>query len=487
MFFCLIGALTAKPYAFTIRPWELQNVETIDIFDSLCSNIRIDFKSSDIIRILPINNEFINDEWISDKTRFGYDSLKRWRFIYPMYKNNDIFYQTSWNKLFQILRKKIKIDIFNSLIIKTGPFIDIETLICIQNFADKNNKIILNNESNLNFDLVNYFLNIKQLKKNKIYLFIGNNLRIENPLVNIQFRKLSKIKSILFVYIGVKCETTFNMLHIGTNLKILKNILEGKHYFIKMMHIFLNNKVNILKIFQDKFWIIFGKDFINRINSIETNKILQNSINDKFFYTFLQESVGKINLLHLGVQNFKILNKNKVNLYYIIGCENIKNFNDNDFIIFQGHHNDKIRKWFNLILPTITWIEKSSLYFNSFGFLQKSNFVFMYPYKTRLDWKVLKMMSIVFNIEMSIVHSFSIYKRFNELTPEFKNSIFNYKKFTKYNIKYCKKYCKNFYILDEYPFVNYYPFYCFINSVERSSKILTSVVFKLKKEQSNFY
>lgn len=109
MFLNLIGALTAKPYAFTIRPWELQNIETIDIFDSLCSNIRIDFKNSNIIRILPINNEFINNEWISDKTRFGYDSLKRWRFIYPMFKNNNIFYQTSWNVLFKILKKKLRL------------------------------------------------------------------------------------------------------------------------------------------------------------------------------------------------------------------------------------------------------------------------------------------------------------------------------------------------------------------------------------------
>ena len=130
---------------------------------------------------------------------------------------------------------------------------------------------------------------------------------------------------------------------------------------------------------------IFGKDFVNRININNVNKFLQNCNTNNFFFTFLTESVGKINLLSLGIKNFKIFNKNKINLYYILGCENLKNFNYNDFIIFQGHHNDKIRKWSNVILPTVTWIEKSSLYFNCFGFLQKSNFIFKYPYKTRLD------------------------------------------------------------------------------------------------------
>ena len=110
----------------------------------------------------------------------------------------------------------------------------------------------------------------------------------------------------------------------------------------------------------------------------------------------------------------------------------------------------------------------------------------MPPYRSRLDWKIIKMMSIIFNINISNINNFFIYKRLNELTPKFKNFVFNYSKSSKYEIKYITKYLKNFHIIDEYPFVNYYPFYCFMNSIERSSKILSSVMFQLKKEQSNF-
>lgn len=82
----LIGALTSKPYSFKARTWELKNVQTIDLFDSLCSNIKVDIKGSDILRILPINNKFVNDCWISDKTRYAYDGLKKKK----IYKSNEV-------------------------------------------------------------------------------------------------------------------------------------------------------------------------------------------------------------------------------------------------------------------------------------------------------------------------------------------------------------------------------------------------------------
>ena len=77
----LVGALTSKPYAFTARSWELKNIETIDLFDSMCSNIKVNVKGNEVLRVLPLNNNILNEEWISDKSRFSYDGLNRKRFI----------------------------------------------------------------------------------------------------------------------------------------------------------------------------------------------------------------------------------------------------------------------------------------------------------------------------------------------------------------------------------------------------------------------
>jgi len=474
--FLLIGALTSKPNSFKSRPWELYTIETIDIFDSLCSNIRVDIKGSEIIRILPINNKFVNEEWISDKTRFGYDSLYRWRFIYPMFKYKNLFFHTSWNNLFKILKNKIKTNKFKTIIVKTGSFLDLETLIAIQNFSDKNNDVIINNEFNIQGDIINYFFNMKELKSNKIYLFIGNNLRYENPILNIKFKKLINSKRTLVGYLGVKYETNFNILHLGTNLKNLKYIFEGKHNFIKLTKLF----------FRNNFWLIFGKDFNNRISTKEINNFLQNFMANKFLYTFLQESVGKLNLLNLNVKNFKTINKRKSAIYYILGVEHIKNLAIKDFIIFQGHHNDIIRLKFNLILPTVSWIEKSSLYFSSFGFLQRSNFIITPFINARLDWKLIRMVSILFNKDITYKNILNVYKRLNDLIPNFKNLLFKYNNNFKLNIKYFTKYSKKFIIIDENPFITFYPYYYFLNSVERSSKTLNLVLNTLKNEESNF-
>jgi NADH dehydrogenase/NADH:ubiquinone oxidoreductase subunit G len=129
----------------------------------------------------------------------------------------------------------------------------LETLIAIQSFSDKNNNVILNSEINTQHDLANYFFNIEEMKRNKIYLFIGNNLRYENPLLNIKFKKLIKTKTLLIGYIGVKHDTNFNILHLGTSLKTLKHIFEGKHFFIRLVNMFFKNNFNIKNIFKDKF------------------------------------------------------------------------------------------------------------------------------------------------------------------------------------------------------------------------------------------
>ena len=154
----LIGALTSKPYAFTARSWELKSVETIDLFDSLGSNIRVDIRGSEIMRILPVNNEFINEEWISDKTRFAYDGLKRKRFITPMIKKNNLFVQLSWKEAFSFIENKWNTEHFNNLVINTGNFIDLETTTILKEFSSKFDNVIVNHEKNQNNDLQNNYL-----------------------------------------------------------------------------------------------------------------------------------------------------------------------------------------------------------------------------------------------------------------------------------------------------------------------------------------
>ena len=103
---CPVGALTSKPYAFTSRPWELRNTESIDVLDSVRSNIRVDTRGTEIMRIIPRLNEDINEEWISDKTRFSYDALKRQRLTQPMVRSeNGELVAVEWLEAFNYIKK----------------------------------------------------------------------------------------------------------------------------------------------------------------------------------------------------------------------------------------------------------------------------------------------------------------------------------------------------------------------------------------------
>lgn len=87
---CPVGALTSKPYSFVARPWETRKVESIDILDGLGSNIVLSTRTGDLLRVLPRPNDDINEEWISDKTRFAYDGLRRQRLTTPMLRDQQV-------------------------------------------------------------------------------------------------------------------------------------------------------------------------------------------------------------------------------------------------------------------------------------------------------------------------------------------------------------------------------------------------------------
>ena len=105
---CPVGALVSKPYAFTARPWELTKTDSIDVMDALGSNIRVDTKGREVMRFLPRNNDGVNEEWISDKTRFVWDGLRRQRLDKPYVRIDGKLKPASWGEALQAAAKAIK-------------------------------------------------------------------------------------------------------------------------------------------------------------------------------------------------------------------------------------------------------------------------------------------------------------------------------------------------------------------------------------------
>lgn len=378
----LIGALTSKPYSFKSRSWELKYLESIDLHDSLGSNIKINYRGSTILRILPNINENINEEWITDKIRFSYDSLYRWRFNIPLIKDstNLNYKEISWNQIFVIINnliKKKKIKFFEGHL---GDYTDLTSALLFKQLLNTMgpSTLITSNQKNFvaNDFIYSQTINYKELSKNisnKIFIFIGSNVRLENPILNLKFRKLSKQNNILLGYIGGSYNTTCYMYHLGNNINIMTNLLEGKHWFSLIFSKFISRNFLFTKQFQNTISFILGNNLLSRIDSlalIKSINILANQF--KFSINIVYPTMGLLTgeIIHF---NQYYNNKNYNTLYYLLGTEifNYKKISNN-LIIFQGHHNDISRDIFDIILPSVTFLESNDLYINCLNILQET-------------------------------------------------------------------------------------------------------------------
>lgn len=490
----LIGALTSKPYAFTARSWELKNVESIDLFDSSCSNIKIDIRGSEIMRILPINNEYVNEEWISDKTRFAYDSLKRWRFTTPLIKKGNTFIQTSWKEAFTEISAKIKSNEYKNIILNTGNFTDLETLTVLKQWTNNYDNIIVNHKNYISCDLENYSLNlntVNNVKENSVLILAGINLRFENPILNIKIRKLSLQNNVLIGYIGSKYNNNLNSYHLGNNCSALTLLLKGKHDFIRLVNNFYK-KATQLKFFYKKVQFLLGGEFLKRKNSNAFLSLLHSYQNNKAFsfnFNYLLPYSGQINVteLNLKTDNGYLIDKQKKNIHYLIGSEDFEKINKDDFVIFQGHHNDLHRIAFDVILPSYNWTEKSALYINNQRVIQKTNIVCTPPIQSRLDWKIIRMISILIDKDVEFNSIGEIHKKLENFSPNLLSSINKYELNNSFEYNFSNKNnTKKIVLLDKNPFKSFIPNFYKLTSVERSSKIMSQCSETLTVQNNNF-
>lgn len=133
---CPVGALTSKPYSFTARPWEIRKIDSIDVMDALGSNIVVSMRTNEVLRILPRVNDEINEEWLSDKSRFAYDGLKRQRLVSPMLNTNNGFENVEWEHALVAVAKNLK-NAGNKVAAVAGRFADAESLIALKDLVNR--------------------------------------------------------------------------------------------------------------------------------------------------------------------------------------------------------------------------------------------------------------------------------------------------------------------------------------------------------------
>ena len=392
---CPVGALTSKPYQFKARPWELKRTDSIDIFDSVGSNIRVDSRAEEILRVTPRTNEFINEEWISDKVRFNYDGYYQQRIDIPYIKKNQKLSSSSWEESLKILKNKLK-----SLkpLALVGEHVDLETGYAINkfmsNFGKDNVECRTDNQAILeNLDSYRFNTPLNEIENSDLIILLGTNPKIETPIINHKIFKAYNNNSRIF-NIGENIPLNYQTEYLGAKLSNLNN-----EKLIKA----LKKSSNPL--------IIIGSAFLSKIKNIKTLKSIfsfadkYNVITkDKNNLNFLNPYASRVGQLVLGnttknlCEPFSKLKKEKFEIVLSFGSEHIASEQfDNCFRVYFGHHGDEGAMKSDIILPTPLYTEKNGIFVNIEGRPQEAKKCHNPIGSAKEEWSIIKKLSDEFS------------------------------------------------------------------------------------------
>lgn len=439
---CPVGALTSMPYAFKQRPWELTFYSNIDFLDSLSATIRLYVYSNKIVRILPSLDETINEEWITNRTRFSYDSLQMNRINYPKLKLLNKLIVISWDfaihLFFFFLKNIIKQN--KNIVSSIGYFSDVQSLLSLKKFFNNlgSSNILYNfNKFNWIFDFKHlfHFNNaLESIEFFNFYLLVSCDLRLEAPLLNVRIKKNFNINknNELFIYsFGLALKfLTYTIKNISNSILKFFFFLEGKQRFLCDLFFksfyslkYFNNYYN----FYNKTIFIFGNSIINREDSksflISYFYFLKNKF-QLLNFNLINNNLGFYSFSNVIFDNIKYsINKIKdLGICYILGSENIENYKS-DIIIYQGFIKTNIYYDSNLILATTAPYEFDSLYINLEGRYRYIKQVIKSFVGSYNDWDILSLLTI-FNKKKQILKVCSIYFFINII--KFFNNIVNF-------------------------------------------------------------
>ncbi|MDC3023925.1 NADH-quinone oxidoreductase subunit NuoG [Alphaproteobacteria bacterium] len=491
---CPVGALTSKPYAFTARSWELNHFDSIDISDAVGSNTRIDEFNGEIKRILPRENQEINQEWLSDKARFFYDGLENQRLDKPYVKNKNKLKPSDWTTaLEQIVKKIIKTNPTNIAAI-SGALTDTETMYTAKEFF-KGIKV-KNIDCRFNFSKIptesakDWLFNstIEKIDIIDNLLIIGCDPRREASVLNSRIRQRWLTGELEILSISTPDDLTYSCNSLGDDISALSNPIIQK----KIIAFFKNSKFPMI-ILGDSILSTKQGEKIHKITKIlsQKAKIVKSNWNG---FNILNKYASRVGGLTVGfvpydggmsaLEIIESLKNNKIKVLFLIESDDLQvddKVLENAFIIYIGHHGDKYAANADIVLPTSAFTEKKAMYLNIEGRKQFTKVVASKPGEAVDAWKVFKAL----DQKLSSVIKFNNYddllkKMFND-HPEL-NSKENFSKIkweTEKDEKILLSKEKNNFLLE-----NFYQT-CSISRASENMANCVKEILKLKKKAYN--
>ncbi len=431
---CPVGALTSKPYVFEARPWELKKTETVDVMDAVGSNIRVDTYGWEVKRVLPKVNDDINEEWISDKTRYACDGLKNQRLDNPFIKKNDEFQKASWEDVYNLIKQKINETTPEKISGFTGDLTNMETQFAAKEFFEKilNSNYLESRSENFFVDTSkreNYIFNstINSIEESDFMLLIGTNPRYEATILNSRIRK-SYLNNRTEIYtFGDQGDLTYPYNVINESNKALDNFLSSKGDLYKK---FKNSSKPMIILGSSFFLGKSAKYFQEKLNSFQ-----KNYINDEFkdwkIINVISKDASTVGGFDLDIVNtsdgynktLEKLNNNEFELIFLFGQDNLNFSKKNEFVVYIGSHGDKGAETADIVLPSPAYTEQNGYYTNLEGKMQKAYKATYPPGSAKEEWLILNDLS---KLTMNKV----LFKDRNYLEDTLKNYLNTKKKYS---------------------------------------------------------
>jgi NADH-quinone oxidoreductase subunit G len=402
---CPVGALTSKPYSFIARPWELMKTESVDVFDGVGSNIRVDTRGGQVLRVLPRINEAVNEEWIADKTRFAIDGLRRRRLDRPYAGRRGARAETDWRKALDIVAGRLKGVPGERIAAIAGDLFDAESMFALKELMVRLGVASLDcRQDGAKLDpqcRAGYLFNttIAGIEEADACLLIGTNPRWEAPLVNARLRKRYLQGGFSIAAIGSRLDLSFPVEMLGEGGDVLGAVAAGEHSWCDRLRV---AKKPMLVVGQGALARRDGGQVLAMARAIaESYRLVREDWNG---FNVLHRAAARVGGLDLGfvpgpggLDVAAILDgcrSGRIELLYLLGADEI----DTDdlgpaFVVYQGHHGDRGAARADVILPGAAYTEKEGTYVNTEGRVQLGRRATFPPGDAREDWKIVRALS----------------------------------------------------------------------------------------------
>ena len=377
---CPVGALTSKPYAFTARPWELTKTESVDVMDALGSNIRVDTKGREVMRILPRNHDGVNEEWLSDKSRYAWDGLRRQRLDKPYIRENGKLRAASWGEALTAAAAAMKSGKVAGLV---GDLAPVEAAYALKSLVEGQGGAVECRVDGAKLPAGNRSAyvgtaSIEDIENAQAIMLIGANPRAEAPVLNARIRKAWSRGAKVGV-VGEAVDLTYDYFHLGTGREGLRKLLDG-------------DKEDALS---RETLVIVG---MGALTGDGGKGVLADAM------AFAEATESKFLVLHTAASRVGALDVGAVSTggvegaldgaaaIFNLGADEI-DIPDGPTVIYQGSHGDRGAHRADIILPAAAWTEENGLFVNTEGRPQLALRSGFPPGEAKENWAILRALS----------------------------------------------------------------------------------------------